>query len=94
MMLKNFQRTRYTHSGIPPKERHIATGAKKTLAFTQGDVCTPNRRKELPTADVAAAGGWSDVATLLRCYQQPDEATMLSVMSHPRKILDRVSGRN
>ena len=51
-------------------------------------------RKELPTADVAAAGGWSDVATLLRCYQQPDEATMLSVMSHPRKILDRVSGRN
>jgi hypothetical protein len=51
-------------------------------------------RKELPTADVAAAGGWSDVATLPRCYQQPDEATMLSVMSHPRKILDRTSGRN
>jgi len=51
-------------------------------------------RKELPIADVAAAGGWSDVATLLRCYQQPDEATMLSVMSHPRKILDRVSRRN
>jgi integrase len=51
-------------------------------------------RKELPIGDVAAAGGWSDVATLLRCYQQPDEATMLSVMSHPRKVLDRVSGRN
>ncbi len=25
----------------------------------------------------------------LRCYQQPDKATMLSVMWHPRKILDR-----
>ena len=53
-----------------------------------------NKQEELPIADVAAAGGWSDVATLLRCYQQPDEATMLSVMSHPRKVLDRISGRN
>ncbi len=46
-------------------------------------------RKDLPTADVAAAGGWSDVGTLLRCYQQPDEATMLAVMSHERKVVER-----
>lgn len=46
-------------------------------------------RKDLPTADVAAAGGWSDVGTLLRCYQQPDEATMLAVMSHERKLVER-----
>jgi integrase len=51
-------------------------------------------RKDLPTADVAAAGGWSDVGTLLRCYQQPDDATMLEVMSHDRKVLERVSGTN
>jgi hypothetical protein len=38
--------------------------------------------KNLPVSDVAAAGGWSDVGTLLRCYQQPDDATMLEVMSH------------
>lgn len=47
-------------------------------------------RKDLPTADVAAAGGWSDVGTLLRCYQQPDEATMLAVMSHERKVVERI----
>lgn len=46
-------------------------------------------RKDLPAADVAAGGGWTDVGTLLKCYQQPDEVTMLQVMSHPRKIVDR-----
>jgi hypothetical protein len=29
---------------------------------------------------VAAAGGWNSKETLLRCYQQPDEATMLTVV--------------
>lgn len=37
-------------------------------------------RKHLPAADVAAAGGWKSTATLQRCYQQPDEGTMLSVV--------------
>jgi integrase len=44
-------------------------------------------RKDLPLGDVAAAGGWSDVGTLLRWYQQPDEATMLAVMSHNNKLV-------
>jgi len=44
-------------------------------------------RKDLPLGDVAAAGGWSDVGTLLRCYQQPDDATMLAVMSHSNKLV-------
>ena len=34
-------------------------------------------RKDLPLKDVAAAGGWKDVTTLLTCYQHADEATML-----------------
>jgi hypothetical protein len=37
-------------------------------------------RKELPLKDVAAAGGWKDVTTLLTCYQHAGEATMLKVM--------------
>ena len=37
-------------------------------------------RKHLSAADVARAGGWSSVETLQRCYQQPDEATMLRVV--------------
>ncbi len=30
-------------------------------------------RKHLSLKDVAAAGGWRDVETLLTCYQQPDQ---------------------
>ena len=37
-------------------------------------------RKHLPVTDVAAAGGWKSTATLQRSYQQPDQATMLSVV--------------
>ena len=47
-------------------------------------------RKELPLKDVAAAGGWNDVTTLLTCYQHADEATMLKVMASPTNL---VSGR-
>ena len=37
-------------------------------------------RKHLPVADVAAAGGWNSTVTLDRCYQQPDDDTMLAVV--------------
>jgi hypothetical protein len=37
-------------------------------------------RKHLPLTDVAAAGGWKSTQTLLKCYQQADEATMLQVV--------------
>jgi hypothetical protein len=37
-------------------------------------------RKHLPLADVAAAGGWKGTQTLTKCYQQPDEATILAVV--------------
>ena len=43
-------------------------------------------RKHLPLKDVAAAGGWNDVDTLLKVYQQPDAHTLLAVMSEPRKV--------
>jgi integrase len=38
-------------------------------------------RKHLPLKDVAAAGGWKSEAVLLRHYQQPDEATLLRVVT-------------
>jgi integrase len=36
---------------------------------------------QLPLKDVAAAGGWKSEAVLLRHYQQPDEATLLRVVT-------------
>jgi integrase len=37
-------------------------------------------RKQLPVKDVAAAGGWKDITTLIECYQQPDDLTLRAVV--------------
>ena len=42
----------------------------------------PTQRKHLPLKDVAAAGGWNDTATMLRCYQHADPETTLAVIEH------------
>lgn len=46
-------------------------------------------RKQSNPKDVAAAGGWKDVATLLEVYQQADEQSVLAVMSEPKKLRER-----
>ncbi len=43
-------------------------------------------RKHLPLADVAAASGWKTAATLEWCYVPPDPATLLAVVTEPRKL--------
>ncbi len=42
-----------------------------------------------PIKAVAEAGGWSDVATLITCYQQPGEEAVLTVPNEPRKRRQR-----
>ena len=39
-------------------------------------------RKHLPDVDVARAGGWRDLATMKRSYQQPDLATTLRAIEN------------
>jgi hypothetical protein len=46
-------------------------------------------RKHLPLTDVAAAGGWKSTQTLLKCYQQADEATMLKVVLGGQELRER-----
>ena len=48
-------------------------------------------RMHHPLKAVADAGGWKDVATLLTCYQQTDDATLLAVMGEERKVSERRS---
>lgn len=43
-------------------------------------------RKHQPTKDVAAAGGWRDLRSREQCYQQVDPATLLAVLTEPRKL--------
>jgi hypothetical protein len=40
------------------------------------------QRKHLPDVDVARAGGWRDLATMKRSYQQADAATVLKVVEN------------
>jgi hypothetical protein len=49
-------------------------------------------RKGHSLKDVAAAGGWQDTETLLKCYQQPDNETLLAVMSEERKLREVTAG--
>ena len=37
-------------------------------------------RRHFPLKDVATAGGWSDVQTMITCYQQPDAEMMRAVV--------------
>ena len=63
----------------------------------EGGLWHPYRRKwasermHFPLKAVADAGGWKDTATLLTCYQQSDDATLLAVMGAENKRFERVS---
>jgi integrase len=48
-------------------------------------------KKPFPIADVMAAGGWKDSATLVKCYQLADHATLLKVMNGGRKRSEKTS---
>lgn len=50
-------------------------------------------RKHLPVSDVAQVGGWKDIGTLLRCYTQADNHTMLAVMNEPTKVSEKAVSR-
>jgi integrase len=43
-------------------------------------------RKDLPDVDVAQAGGWASLDALKMAYQQPDDATMLRVVTHQTEL--------
>jgi integrase len=86
------------HNPERPMDRHlfdrwlmVAEGAAK-LPKLEGGLWHPYRRKWATERkghslkDVAAAGGWQDTETLLKCYQQPDNETLLAVMSEERKL--------
>jgi integrase len=87
-----------------PMDRHLfdrwlsEAEAAADLPKLDGGLWHPYRRKwaterkHHSVKDVAAAGGWKDHETILRCYQQPDTETMLAVMKEPRKVRDGTVG--
>ena len=47
--------------------------------------------KSIPLTDLCALGGWKESQTVLKCYQQPDEATMRTALEQ-RQMLRIGSG--
>jgi integrase len=70
---------------------------KAELPKLEGGTCHPYRRKwksersNHSVKAVAVAGGWTDITTMLRCYDHPDDADVLAVTSEPRKRREIVS---
>jgi len=73
-----------------------AAGLPKLVSGT----CHPYRRKwrsegsHHPIKAVAVAGAWTDFDTMLKCYDQPDDADLLAVTSEPRKRRETNGPRN
>jgi hypothetical protein len=58
------------------------------LAFTPAKV--RKRVEAIPRKDLAHLGGWKDPATILECYQKPDEATQRAALEQRQTL--RASG--
>ena len=94
LRLDLFRRTiaRSVHGSASVFDKWLTVAEKRAkLPKLHGGLWHPYRRKwaterkHHAITDVAAAGGWKDVETLLTCYQQPDAETMLAVMSDRKK---------
>lgn len=60
-------------AGLPKLERGLWHAYRRAWA---------SERKHLPDADVSAAGGWRDLATMKRSYQRPDPVTVLRAIEN------------
>src|SRR5690606_37924405 len=73
-------------------DREPRDPAKKLLGFHAYRRTWATDRKHLPLKDVAEAGGWLDTRSLEQCSQQAHEATLLQVVSEPRKLRETIPG--
>ena len=64
-------------AGLEPQRRTLWHAYRRLWA---------SARKDLPDVDVAQAGGWSSLESLKQAYQQPDDATMLRVVTHQAEL--------
>jgi integrase len=89
-----FPRRKEPQRSAPPEllsEWILKAETSAGLPKLEGGTCHPFRRKwkseraHHPVKAVAVAGGWTDIATMLRCYDHPDDADVLAVTSESFK---------
>lgn len=51
-------------------------------------------RKDAPLKDLMAAGGWSDVGTIMTCYLHVDDETLSRIVNSPAKLVEDEDGRH
>ena len=66
--------------------RSHARAAVSALRISANRRLWASARKDLPDVDVAKAGGWESLEALKGAYQQPDDATMLRVVTHEAEL--------
>ena len=64
-------------AGLEPQEGSLWHAYRRLWASS---------RKDLPDVDVAQAGGWASLEALKSAYQQPDDETMLRVVTHDAEL--------
>ena len=69
----------------------LSSGLSAPLAPWPNGTASDFAPRAVRVKDVAAAGGWKDVTTLLTCYQHADEATILKVMASPVRLVGRAA---
>jgi hypothetical protein len=86
------------HTGVHTGSKHQRAERLAELPHLDGGDFHPCRRawatarKHLPAQDVAAAGGWRDLRSLEKCYQQVDARTLLAVVTDTTKLRDIAHG--
>lgn len=70
-------RQAYQEAGLEPLQGGLWHPFRRKFA---------TERKHMPLQDVALAGGWKEVQTLLECYQRPDDATLQDVVLRAPKL--------
>lgn len=84
------------HAPREPLSQRIRVAQEKAeLPKLTGGTTHPYRREwrsertHHPLKAVADAGGWTDLETMIRSYDVPDDADILAVTSEPRRLRER-----
>jgi hypothetical protein len=73
-------------SGLKPAERSFAGRSPHALGWHGLRRKFATELKHTPLNDLCHLGGWKEPQTVLKCYQQADEATMRQALEGRKQV--------